>query len=132
MPVGRTTINSGDLDASFNSLKIANGGVVTQITTRSTGVTINTRFGQITTDTTSLAGLADASFVVTNDKVKLTSIVVASIATSPDADSVMEVHVEAIADGSFTLRIKNTHATNADTGAMVINFVVIEGSLTSQ
>src|ERR1019366_7128154 len=45
------------------------GGAVAQITNRSTGVTLSKLTGQITTHTASLAGLAAATFVVTNTTV---------------------------------------------------------------
>jgi TATA-box binding protein (TBP) (component of TFIID and TFIIIB) len=102
----------------------ATTSTVTQITNRSTGVTLNTTCGQITTDATSLAAAAEAKFVVTNDKVKAKDVVVVCAASGQTADTSI-VNVVAVADGSFTLQLTNLNASTADTGAMVINFLVL-------
>jgi hypothetical protein len=110
---------------------LAAGTTVTQITSRATGVTINAVCGQITTDTTSLAAEASAVFVVTNNKVAATDVVVASIASGAVALNT-DVVVSAVAAGSFSLTVVNNNAAagTAETGAIVINFVVIRGSIT--
>lgn len=98
---------------------------VTQTTNRSTGVTINAVSGQITTDATSLAAGAEAKFVVTNNKVRATSVPVIAAASGQTADTSVPV-VVAVADGSFTIQLTNLSAATADTGAMVINFIVFD------
>lgn len=103
------------------------GGTVTQITSRSTGVTLSKLRGSITTDTTSLAAAAEATFVVTNTLVAAVDIVVACIQSSPDADSDPIVFVSAVSAGSFALTISNLGA-GADTGAIIINFIVLKGA----
>ena len=101
------------------------GATVTQLTNRSTGVTINATCGAITTDATSLAAGAEASFVVTNSAVEIGDVVVAC-ARSGQTATTSVVHVIAVANGSFTLQLTNLAAATADTGAMVINFAVIK------
>lgn len=103
------------------------GGTVTQITTRATGVTINKLCGTITTDTTSLAAEASAVFVVTNSTVAIGDVVVlcqrsGAIALNTD------VVVSAVAAGSFSITVINNNvaAGIAETGAIIINFVVIK------
>lgn len=105
------------------------GGTVTQITNRSTGVTLNALTGQITTDTTSLAAEASAKFTVTNSKVAAGDVVVASIASGANGGNT-DVTVVAVAAGSFDLRVSNNNAAagTAETGAIVINFAIIKGS----
>ncbi len=129
MPVTRTSLNGGVYDISAKSSRIAGGAAVSQATDRTTAVTINTEIGQITTQTTSIAAGGEASFTVNNNKVALIDVVLASIATSPDADSVMDVTVTAIAAGSFELPLSNLHVSAADTGAIVINFAVIHAAI---
>lgn len=101
------------------------GGAVTQITSRATGVTLNTVTGQITTDTTSLAAGAEATFTVTNSAVAATDVVVVNMSTITTGTPV--AHVTAVAAGSFDITITNLHASTADTSADVINFAVIKG-----
>lgn len=100
---------------------------VTQVTNRSTAVTINSLSGQITTDDTSLAAGAEAKFVVNNSYVTAKSIPVIVAASGQTADTSIP-NVVAVADGSFTIQLTNLNGSTADTGAMVINFVVLGGN----
>lgn len=105
------------------------GGAVTQATNRTTGVTLNTLSGAITTSNASLAAEGSADFVVTNDKVAATDVVVVSIKSGSNGGGTI-VSVVGVAAGSFTIRVHNGNvaAGTAETGAIVINFVVIKGT----
>lgn len=100
------------------------GGTVTQITSRSTGVTLSKVTGQITTTADSLAGLAQVTFTVTNTAVAATDTIILS-KVSGDADT--ECWVNAVASGSFNVTLRNNHAVDADVTAFVFNFAVIKG-----
>ena len=102
-------------------------GTVTQITNRSTAVTVNAVHGKITTDDTSLAAGAEATFTVNNDKVEAGDVVVVNAASGQTAGTSVPV-VTAVAAGSFAITLTNLHASTADTGAMVINFAVIKAN----
>ena len=97
---------------------------VTQTTNRATGVTLNATAGQITTDTTSLAAAAEATFTVTNKYVTAKSVVLLSIASGAAATPL--AWVSAVAAGSFNITISNLHASTGETGALVINFVIVD------
>ncbi len=103
------------------------GGAVTQATNRTTGVTLNTITGTITTNNTSLAAEAAAAFVVTNSKVAIGDTVVVS-QQSGAVGAMTAVVVVAVAAGSFTLSVMNNNAAagTAETGAILINFAVIK------
>lgn len=105
------------------------GSTVTQLTNRSTGVTINALTGQITTDTTSLAAEAAAAFAVTNSYVAAGDVIVLSIASGTNGGNT-SVAVTAVSAGSFTIRVSNNNAAagTAETGAIVINFAVIKAA----
>lgn len=105
------------------------GGTVTQITNRSTGVTLNKLAGQITTDTTSLAAEGKATFTVTNSTVAAGDVVVVSIKSGSNSGNTA-VTVQAVAAGSFDLLVSNNNAAagTAETGAIVISFVVLKGT----
>jgi hypothetical protein len=106
------------------------GSTVTQATNRATGVTINALSGQITTNNTSLAAEASAVFTVTNNKVSSTDVVCVSIQSGTVALNT-DVVVTAVANGSFSITVINNNvAGTAETGAIVINFVVIKGTTT--
>ena len=101
------------------------GGAVTQITNRSTGVTLSKLTGAITTDATSLAAGAEATFTVTNTTVAVGDVVVVSARSGQTAATSIPV-VTAVAAGSFDITLTNLNASTADTGAMIINFAVIK------
>ncbi len=102
------------------------GGAVTQITNRSTAVTINKICGQITTDNTSLAAEASAKFTVNNSVVEEGDIIVLSFRDAVALNT--DVVVTDTADGTFEITVKNDNASGgtAETGAIIINFAVIK------
>lgn len=101
------------------------GGAVTQLTNRSTGVIVNAICGAITTDATSLAAGAEATFTVTNSSVAVGDVVVVSLRSGATAATSIPV-VTAVAAGSFDITLTNLHASTADTGASIINFAVVK------
>lgn len=101
------------------------GSAVTQITNRSTGVTITGMCGAITTDATSLAAGAEAVFIVTNTSVEVGDVVVVSLRSGATTGTSIPF-VTAVAAGSFSITLSNVHASTADTGASIINFAVIK------
>ena len=103
------------------------GGAVTQLTNRTTGVTLNTLSGAITTHTASLAAEATADFVVTNSKVAIGDTVCVSQRSGSNGGGTL-VDVAAVAAGSFTVRVHNGNvaAGTAETGALILNFAVIK------
>lgn len=130
----RDTIITGQLLSSGGA---ASGGIgyatgagasVTQATNRTTAVTINAPCGLITTNGTSLAAEAAASFTVNNSAVNVGDVVVVS-QRSGAVGVMTDVVVIAVAAGSFTLAVMNGNASGgtAETGAILINFAVIRG-----
>lgn len=105
------------------------GSTVTQATSRTTGVTLNKLAGAITTNNASLAAEGTADFVVTNDKVAIGDVVLLSVRSGSNGGGTL-VSVTAVAAGSFTIRVHNGNvaAGTAETGAIIINFVVIKGT----
>jgi hypothetical protein len=100
------------------------GGTVTQTTSRTTTVVLNTITGQITTDNTSLAAGSSATFQVTNSSVTSTDIVVAAIQTGTTTFQT-HVSVTTVANGAFKITVDNNHPSTAETGALVINFIIL-------
>lgn len=103
------------------------GGAVTQLTNRTTGVTLNKTTGVITTDDDSLAAGAEATFVVTNSAVKATDVIVLSVQDA-GATGTVSAYVSDVANGSFSITLTNLHASTASTNAVVINFAVIRAT----
>jgi hypothetical protein len=105
------------------------GGTVTQATNRTTGVTLNKLSGAITTSNASLAAEGTADFVVTNSTVAIGDVVAVSVRSGSNSGGTI-VSVTAVAAGSFTIRVHNGNvaAGTAETGAIIINFVVLKGT----
>lgn len=101
------------------------GGTVTQLTSRSTGVTLNKISGAITTNATSLAAGAEATFVVTNSTVAVGDVILLSPRSGQTANTSV-AFISAVAAGSFSITLSNLNASTADTGAMIINFIVLK------
>ncbi len=106
------------------------GGAVTQATNRTTGVTLNTLTGQITTNNASLAAEATATFTVTDSSIALGDVPVLAIQSGSNGGGTL-AFVSTVAAGSFAISVQNNNASGgtAETGAIIINFAVIKGSV---
>lgn len=136
MPLPRTVVrpNAMRLKGKITSnvgigYEVGQGGAVTQITNRATGVTVNALAGTIQTDTTSLAAEASAVFVVTNNKVEIGDVPVVAIRSGMVALNTRAT-VTAVAAGSFSITLVNGNVASgtAETGAIIINFAIIKGA----
>ena len=97
------------------------GGAVTQITSRTTGVTLNKTTGAITL--VSAAGSATAAtFTVTNSTVAATDVIILNQKSGTDLYDLM---VTAVAAGSFNISFRTTGGTTTE--QPVFNFAVIKG-----
>lgn len=123
-------VRMGARDGNFSNNGVT--GTVTQATNRTTGVTINTLSGQITTNNASLAAEAAAVFTVTNSTVFADDVIIVSIASGSNGGNT-KVTVNAVANGSFVIQVANDNAAagTAETGAIVINFLVQKAASTS-
>jgi hypothetical protein len=136
MPTPGAVIHKGSLhytgqvtSAVGFGVKVGDGGTVTQATNRTTGVTLNKMSGAITTNNASLAAEATADFVVTNSKVAINDVVAVSVRSGANGGGTT-VSVIGVAASSFTIRVHNGNvaAGTAETGAIIINFVVLKGA----
>ena len=108
-----------------NKLFLGSYGTVTQDTSISTGVTLNTKRGAITTVDPALAAAGEAEFIVTNSECHAGDVVLLSVASGPSDNEHVFVFVSTVAEGSFSIVLSNLAAANQADGAMVINFAII-------
>ena len=101
------------------------GGAVTQATSKSTGVTLNTPTGVITMDDAALGAGAEVNFTVTNSTVAATDTIVLSIQSGGTPGEYL-CGVTTVAAGSFQVALANLSASSAE-DAVVINYAVIKG-----
>jgi hypothetical protein len=98
------------------------GGTVTQLTNKSTGVTLNKVCGQITMNNAALAAGAKVSFVVSNTSCAATDIPAIAVVSGGTANA-YRANVTAVASNSFTITVENITAGSLSE-APVIGFAV--------
>ena len=101
------------------------GGTVTQATNKATAVTLNAESGQITMAGAELAGAAEVTFQVNNDKIAATDVVVVNHSSAGTAGSYL-VQANSIAAGSFKITVANVGSTLGE--AIVLSFVALKGA----
>jgi hypothetical protein len=104
------------------------GSTITQLTSKSTAVTLNTICGQITTNSAALAASTSVSFTLTNSSIAATDVVIvnaANVGGSAPTINTYQVSVDSVLAGSCRIHIRNVSAASASQ-AIVLNFAVIK------
>jgi hypothetical protein len=108
----------------------AGQGTVTQLTDKSTGVTLNKSAGRITMNNAALAGSTAVSFILTNNLISAndTIIVCVSSNTTGSALGAYTTYVSYLAAGSALITLRNLTASTSYSEAVIINFSIIHGA----
>ena len=108
----------------------AGQGTVTQLTDKSTGVTLNKSAGRITMNNAALAGATAVSFTLTNNTISTndTIIVCVSSNTTGSAAGAYTTYVSYLAAGSALITLRNLTASTSYSEAVIINFAIIHGA----
>lgn len=117
LSVGTSVLSSGAGGVGYST---GAGGAVTQLTSRTTGVTLNKTSGAITLFTAAGSTTA-ATFTVTNSTVAATDVI---ILNQKSGTNLYILAVTAVAAGSFNVTFYTTGGTASD--APVINYAVIK------
>lgn len=104
------------------------GGSATQLTSKTTGVTLNKRVGRIVMSAAALASNSVVSFTFTNSTISQYDVVGVVIASSNTPLGYL-ISVDAVTNGSCRVNLKNISAGSLS-DALVLNFVVHRGSVT--
>ena len=104
-------------------------GSVTQLTSKSTAVTLNKSAGQITMNNAALAGNTAASFTLNNSLISAndTIIVCISSVTTGSTAGAYTSYVSNMTSGSASITLRNLSGTSYSE-AVVINFAIIHGA----
>jgi len=104
-------------------------GAVTQLTDKSTGVTLNKSAGRITMNNAALGGGAVASFTLNNSLISAndTIIVCISSTTTGSTAGAYTTYVSNLTTGSALITLRNLTASTSYSEAVIINFAVIHG-----
>lgn len=123
--IPNTKIASSKID---EIITVVNGtyGTVTQLTSITTGVTLNKSKGVITTVALTTAASTQAGpFVVTNSNVLTTSIVIVNVEYASGKTGFPTAIVEAVAAGSFKVRLLNAATGAALNDVVKIHFTIL-------
>ena len=105
-------------------------GTVTQLTSKSTGVTLNKSAGQITMNNAALAGSTAVSFILTNSTISANDTIVVCVAsnTTGSAAGAYTTYISYLAAGSALITLRNLTTATSYSEAVVINFSIIHGA----
>jgi hypothetical protein len=98
-------------------------GAVTQLTSKSTGVTLNKSAGQITMNNASLATATNVTFTLTNSTISVNDVVILSVASGATAGA-YNCWVSGKGTGTCTITVRNISGGSLSE-AVVINFAII-------
>lgn len=119
-----------EVDANFTNLNTdkagyvtGEGGAVTQATSKSTGVTLSKKCGQITMNAAALAADTTVTFTLTNTTIAATDIIVLNHVSGGTAGSYL-LNAQA-GSGSASINVRNI-TSGSLSQAIVIGFAVIK------
>jgi hypothetical protein len=105
-------------------------GTVTQLTDKSTGVTLNKSAGRITMNNAALAGATAVSFVLTNSTISANDTIIVNVGsnTTGSAAGAYTTYVSYMVAGSALITLRNLTSATSYSEAVVINFSIIHGA----
>lgn len=105
-------------------------GTVTQLTDKSTAVTLNKSAGRITMNGAALAGASVASFTLNNNLISAndTIIVCVSSTTTGSTAGAYTTYVSNMVAGSALITLRNLTASTSYSEAVIINYAIIHGA----
>lgn len=118
---GDSTVNS---PTARNGYSTGAGGAVTQITSKSTAVTLNKPCGTITMHNAALANATAVAFTLNNTVIAATDVVNVSIKSGATTLTYL-VGVQATAAGSCSIVVFN-YSGSSQSEALVLNFAVVK------
>ena len=125
-PIGATTPSTVAGTTVYASTEIGYAagaqGAVTQATSKSTGVTLNTSAGQITMNAASLAASTNVTFTLTNSTISAKDVLLLNVTNG--TSGAYNCWVSSMAAGSATITLRNISAGSLSE-AVVLNFALI-------
>lgn len=99
-------------------------GAVTQATSKSTGVTLNTSMGQITMNGASLGATTNVTFTLTNSLLSAKDVLILNVTNG--TSGAYNAWVSSMTAGSATITLRNISASPLSE-AVIINYAIIHG-----
>ena len=101
-------------------------GTVTQLTDKSTGVTLNKSAGRITMNGAALAANTAVSFTMTNSTISASDAIIVNVSGGGTA-AAYTTYISSMAAGSAVVTLRNLTAGSLSE-AVVLNFAIIHGA----
>jgi len=125
-PIGLTTPSTIEGTTVYADTEIGYGtpaqGAVTQLTSKSTGVTLNASAGQITMNAASLATVTNVTFTLTNSVLSAKDVLILNVTNG--TSGAYNCWVSSMAAGSATITLRNISGGSL-AEAVVLNFAII-------
>ena len=102
-------------------------GAVTQLTSKSTAITLDKSMGRITMNNASLATATNATFTLNNATISANDTVILTISGGQTTPGSYNVFANSLASGSVSITLRNISGGSLSE-AIVINFCVIHGT----
>jgi len=99
-------------------------GSVTQLTSKSTGVTLNKSAGQITMNNAALGGTTNVAFTLTNDRISAKDVIIVNVAGGVASNETYNCWVSGHTTGACTFVLRNISGGSLSE-AVVLNFAII-------
>jgi hypothetical protein len=123
--ISATLISGTDIYATDEiGYAAAAQGTVTQLTDKSTGVTLNNSAGQITMSNATLNATTNVAFTLTNSTISAKDVIIVNVAGGVASNVTYNCWVSGHSAGSCTFVLRNISAGNLSE-AVVLNFAVI-------
>ena len=122
---GAASLGAADIYATDEiGYAAAAQGAVTQLTSKSTGVTLNASAGRITMNDAALNAATNVAFTLTNSKISAKDVVVVNVAGGTASNDTYNCWVSGHGAGTCTVVLRNISGGSLSE-AVVINFAVI-------
>jgi len=102
-------------------------GQVTQLTSKSTAVTLNKSAGQITMNNAALAGAINVAFTLNNSTIGANDVLIVNVAGGNATAGTYNVFTSTLTTGSATIVLRNISGGSLSE-AVVLNFAIIHAA----
>ena len=103
---------------------VAGQGTVTQLTSKSTAVTLNKSAGRITMNNASLATATNATFTLNNSYISANDTVILTISGGQTTPGSYNVFANALAAGTVSITLRNISGGSLSE-AIIVNFAIL-------
>jgi hypothetical protein len=102
-------------------------GTVTQLTDKTTAVTLNKSAGRITMNNAALAATTNVAFTLNNNLISSNDVLIVNVSGGAATAGTYNVFTSTLAAGSATIVLRNISAGSLSE-AVVINYAIIHGA----